>query len=141
MCYRPPLLGMSSPSFFCCITNILVVAICRCHVLSYFLGCPQVCSWLPPFNHRCGCGHLLVFLVVLLMAIVGAMVVLFLFLVASSYPLLWLWSYSCVLSCLLLAMVMVIFLFSIAFSYPWSWSSSSVLSCALPTHRCVFLCS
>jgi hypothetical protein len=101
VCCRPPLLCMLSPLFFCHITNILVVTTCRCRVSSYFLGRPLVLlvtSFLPSsclwsfscdhgwvfLGHRCGHGHLPVFMVVLFLAINVLMVVLFLVLIASS---------------------------------------------------------
>ncbi len=81
MCYRPPLLSMLLPLYFCHTTIILVVAICECRPIFLVI---LLCSWLPPSDHCHGYGHLLVFLVVLLLAIAVAMVVFFLFLVASS---------------------------------------------------------
>jgi hypothetical protein len=105
VCCRPPLLVCCH--FFSFVTLQiflllqLVGVVCRPIFLVVLL-----CFWLLPFGHRHGCGHFLVFLVEFLLVITMAMVIF----LCSSWPSLWSWSSSYVLSCLLLAMVMVIFL-------------------------------
>ncbi len=152
--------------------HVLQVAITRYVITFFFLlhykfscccnlqvSCVILFSWssssvflVASFQPLPGCGHFLVFLVALFLA----MVIFLKILVASSYPLLWLWSSSCVLGCappkqlpwlwsslcvhgcFFLAIIVVILLFSWLHSFqpsPWLWLSSCVLSCS-PLDHC-----
>jgi hypothetical protein len=65
-----------------------------------------------------------------------AMVILFLFIVAFSWPLLWSWSYSCVPSCILLNHCHGCpFVFLVTSSLALSWSSFHVPGCVPPSHH------
>jgi hypothetical protein len=123
MCYRPPLLGMSSPLFFVALQLFLLLQFASVVLFSWSSSCVPSC----PFS-----------------TIVMVVVIFMCYWLCFSWPSQWPWLSS---FCSLLPLhghcygCGHLILLLIASSWPWSWLSSFVFSCAPLGHCCVFLCS